>query len=79
MLDDMEDRYSKLPVPQFLETALRQKEAFRVAPAILELSVSSLSLPVVFLQVSTMLSRGAKESRDNASGLSIDLNKGVTG
>lgn len=34
---------------------------------------------VVFLQVSTMLSRGARESRDIVSGLAIDLNKGKMG
>ena len=39
----------------------------------------SFLLPIVFLQVSTMLSRGAWESRDNVSGLSIGLNKGTTG
>ena len=33
-------------------------------------------LSVVFLQVSTMLSGGARKSRDNVSGLSIGLNKG---
>ena len=35
--------------------------------------------PVVFLQVSTLLSRGARESQDNVSGLSTGLNKGIMG
>lgn len=34
---------------------------------------------VVFLQVSTMVSRGARGSRDSVSGLLISLNKGVMG
>ena len=34
---------------------------------------------VVFLQVSTTLSGGVRESRDNTSGLPIGLNKDIMG
>ena len=41
--------------------------------------MTALQSPVVFLQVSTMLSGGARESEDNVSGRSNGLNKGVVG
>ena len=43
-------------------------------PKILQID---LTFPVVFLQVRTMLSGGARESRNDVLGLSIGLNKGM--
>ena len=43
------------------------------------MSVGMAKMPVVFLQVSILLSRGVRQSRDNVSGLPIGLNKGITG